>query len=298
MSSRSLRVAPEHINELKLALKRNQFHTQDRLAKNMGIARSTISKFFNGKPVDSQNFVEICEKLKLSWETIVDEEYTNSIPDTDQGKGIDALVEEVREKVKPFIKEHYSSMQVLDMTQPIGLNDIYTKVNILEEITGRRRIEFVDLVQGFDPAKFDRFGLGIITEERKPGLDAVEEYSKLLVLGKPGSGKTTFLKHLAIECNDGRFLGELVPIFITLKDFAEAENKPFLLEYITQQLSRYKSSVTELESLLENGKILVLLDGLDEVRQEDNNRVLKQIREFSKQYYMNRFVMTCRIAAQ
>ena len=298
MLSRSLRVAPEHISKVKLALRRNRFHSQQALAINVGICRTTISSFFNGKAVDFQYFVEICDKLGLDWQAIVDVEDTNTIPDADLGKSIDALVEEVREKVKPFIKEHYSSMQVLDMTQPIGLNDIYTKVNILEEITGRRRIEFVDLVQGFDPAKFDRFGLGIITEERKPGLDAVEEYSKLLVLGKPGSGKTTFLKHLAIECNDGRFLGELVPIFITLKDFAEVENKPSLLEYITQQLSSYKSAATEVEVLLENGKILVLLDGLDEVRQEDNNRILKQIRDFSKLYYMNRFVMTCRIAAQ
>ncbi|HEY9669843.1 MAG TPA: NACHT domain-containing protein, partial [Waterburya sp.] len=46
-------------------------------------------------------------------------------------------------------------------------------------------------------------------------------YSKLRVLGKPGSGKTTFLQHLAIECNQGKFAANRVPIFITLRDFAD-----------------------------------------------------------------------------
>ncbi|MEH2204935.1 MAG: hypothetical protein V7K53_12785 [Nostoc sp.] len=37
---------------------------------------------------------------------------------------------------------------------------------------------------------------------------------------------------------------------------------------------------------------------MDEVREEDSNRVLKEIREFSDRFSKNQFVMTCRIAAK
>jgi predicted NACHT family NTPase len=153
---------------------------------------------------------------------------------------IDALVQEIREKVKPNIRERCGTMRVLDMTQPIeltGERGIYTNVNILEKITGRRRLDIPELLQNFDPEDFERFGLSQVTEKRVLGLKAVQGHSKLMVLGKPGAGKTTFLKYLAMQCIEGQFQAKQVPLFITLKDFAEAPQQPYVLEYIAQQLS-------------------------------------------------------------
>jgi predicted NACHT family NTPase len=91
-----------------------------------------------------------------------------------------------------------------------------------------------------------------------------------------------------------------VPLFITLKDFAEALKQPDVLKYIAQQLSScgvHNASV-KANQLLRQGKVLILLDGLDEVREEDTKRVLGQIRDISDQFYTNQFVITCRIAAK
>lgn len=109
------------------------------------------------------------------------------------------------------------------MTHPVellGSQGIYTHVNILEKISGRRRLGLTELLQEFDANKFDRFGLSQIAEARIPGLDAANRYSKLVILGKPGAGKTTFLKYLAMKCLDGQFQADRVPVFITLRDFA------------------------------------------------------------------------------
>lgn len=70
MSSRSLRVAPEYLEKVKLAVKRNNFPSQKALANELGFVRSTVSNFLNGKPVDFLNFTEICEKLAIDWQTI------------------------------------------------------------------------------------------------------------------------------------------------------------------------------------------------------------------------------------
>jgi predicted NACHT family NTPase len=183
----------------------------------------------------------------------------------------------------------------------MGLGDIYTNVNILEKITGRRRLEIAELLRGFDPVSdnFDRFRLPGIIRERVPGVEAVEHYPKLMVLGKPGSGKTTFLKYLAIQCSFGNFLGNLVPIFITLRDLAEAKIAQLsCLAFIVRLLSNSGLTENQITELIKQGKALILFDGLDEIREEDANQAIMQIREFSDQYHTNRFVITCRIAAR
>ncbi|MEA5580872.1 NACHT domain-containing NTPase [Nodularia harveyana UHCC-0300] len=189
------------------------------------------------------------------------------------------------------------------MPKPIkltGKQGIYTNVNILQEITGRRRLKVAELMQTCDHYDFERPGLSGVKQKRVSGLEVVKSHSKLMVLGKPGAGKSTFLKYLAMQCIEGRFQANRVPLFITLKDFAEAPKQPAILKFIAEQLSScgITDASTTVEKLLKQGKALVLLDGLDEVREEDTKRTLLQIRDFSDQFHTNQFVITCRIAAK
>ncbi len=209
---------------------------------------------------------------------------------------IDELVREMRDRIYPIIQQRCGTMRVLEMNQPIGLDKIYTHVNILEKITGSNRRELSELLPEVSPEKFERFSLGAVTKECVPGLEAVEKHSKLMILGKPGAGKTTFLKHLAMQCIGGKFQANHVPIFITLKAFAETEGQPDLLTYIDALV--HPTSSPNVQSILESGLALILLDGLDEVRETDAKRVLRQIQQFSERNARNAFVITCRIATR
>ena len=211
---------------------------------------------------------------------------------------LDALVQRVRARCHGLIQEQCGTMRVLDMSQPIGLSHLYTSVNILEKISSRQWREIDELLEERNPANFYRFGLSRVTETRVPGLEAVKRYLKLMILGKPGSGKTTFLKYLAIQCNVGVFQADRVPIFITLKNLAEAEGQPSLLEYITQFFSDCDIGADQAALLLKRGRALILLDGLDEAKEEDDRRISKQVRDFSEKFCTNQFVITCRIAAR
>src|SRR5919202_2907380 len=303
MVERSLRASPEGIKAAKTALIDRRW-TQQQLADALEVTRQPISKFFNSKPVACELFVRICEKLNLDWQAIAqkDDDLEAEL-NRNEGFDIDSLVQEIRETVKPNIQERCGKMRVLDMNQPIeltGERGIYTNVNILEKITGRRRLDIAELLQKCDADDFERFGLNKVTEKRVPGLEAVQRYSKLMVLGKPGAGKTTFLKYLAMQCIEGQFQANRVPLFITLKDFAEAPKQPDVLEYIAQQLlgCGVTDASIKAEQLLRRSRALVLLDGLDEVREEDTQRVLTQIRDVADQFHTNQFVITCRIAAK
>jgi predicted NACHT family NTPase len=136
---------------------------------------------------------------------------------------LNALVQRVRSLRHEKIQHQCGTMRMLDIAQLIALADIHTDVNILEEITSQQWREVSDLLQSFNPEleNFDRLGLGRVSQKRVPGLDAVSRYSKLMVLGKPGSGKTTFLQWVAMKCDRGELQSNRVPIFIRLKNFAE-----------------------------------------------------------------------------
>jgi len=295
---RSLQASPAGISQANKALL--SVESKIALAVELEISRATVQKFFAGKPIGRENFHKICQKLKLPWHAIAE------LPKEDGSAqqrlvlgNLDTLVKEVRQKGHSQIQNKCGVVRVLDMSQPIGLNDIYTNVNILEKICGRQRLEVAELLKVCVADEFERPNLGRIVEDRVLGVEAVNKYSKLVVLGKPGAGKTTFLKHIAIQCSSGQLQADLVPIFIALKDFAEMEQQPSLLEYITEQFSTYGIADARVTKyLLNQGKMLILLDGFDEVKQIDSQRVLKSVCSFFDRFYANHFILSCRIAAK
>jgi predicted NACHT family NTPase len=298
MARQSLSATEKGIGKAKQAFMRTEL-THKQLAAEVGLkTRYSIWKFFKGESIERSIFKDICDRLDLDWEEIaapkpLDQEYDISLDSN-------TLVQKLREKVRPRIQQGCGTLRVLDMTQPIGLIDIYTNVDLLEQLTSDRRLKITQLLQNFNPElpSFDRIGLSRITDKRILGVDAVRHHPKLMVLGKPGSGKTTFLKYIAIQCSSGNLLGNLVPIFITIRDFAEAKNQPSCLEFIAKVLSSYSITDTQITEVIKQGKALILLDGLDEIIEKDTHRVIKEIREFSDQYHTNQFVITCRLAAR
>ncbi|GAB4383475.1 MAG: NB-ARC domain-containing protein [Elainellaceae cyanobacterium] len=77
---RSLRVDSKYFDKIRLALRRNEFLNQRALAEELRIGKDTVSKFFNGKPVDRANFEDICNRLGLDSKEIA-ASIADSLPD-------------------------------------------------------------------------------------------------------------------------------------------------------------------------------------------------------------------------
>ncbi|PPS45241.1 NACHT domain-containing NTPase [Chroococcidiopsis sp. TS-821] len=293
-SSRSLKATPEGIKVANKAILK--FATKIELAVEIEVSRATVQNFFAGKPIDRENFHKICEKLGLSWQEIADLPDTYSVK-TNQETLRSELNEasQIWKQIQADIQHKYGRIRTLDMSYPRPLQELYTNMNVLKSISSRRWLEIEEL-QPYQLSDSNDLDLCNANKQKLSGLQAVQNYSKLIILGKPGSGKTTFLKHLATECAFGK-LRYQIPIFISLKNFAASSHTSSLSTYINQELANYNVDAILTSQILNQGKALILLDGLDEVRQKEVHRVLQQINQFSTKYHSNQFIITCRIAS-
>ncbi|MFC1715274.1 NACHT domain-containing protein [Candidatus Poribacteria bacterium] len=194
------------------------------------------------------------------------------------------------------VEKRYNAIRVFGMSRPIPLRKLYIWVRVLEKITAEQWKTVEDLEKAFDR---DIRGFGTAEKETKREIDAVNEFQKLVVLGKPGSGKTTLLKYITLQALDGNLTEKLVPIFITLRDFADSISEQSLMDFIVKEFDVCKIQEAELfvNHMLEKGRCILLLDGLDEVSEQTSKEVIRQICDFSDKYDANRFLLSCRIAA-
>lgn len=116
---------------------------------------------------------------------------------------------------------------------------------------------------------------------------------KMLLLGHPGSGKTTLFKWIALQCVTTKknqhqaTFSKYIPFFISLKDFAK--NKDWLKQSLSQLAFTYFESrdlnMSFFKDRFERSEIIFLLDGLDEVADENLRREV--IEWIEKQHIRN-----------
>ncbi|MDZ7305033.1 MAG: SUMF1/EgtB/PvdO family nonheme iron enzyme [candidate division KSB1 bacterium] len=137
----------------------------------------------------------------------------------------------------------------------------------------------------------------------------VRENPYLVILGDPGSGKSTTLKYISLMFAENEAETKLhlepqwLPIFFPISAYAQAlEKNGNALQTFMPLYYRERHNLPDLAPLfnhaLENNYALVLLDGLDEVREWETRLVILRHVEndLLKRYPRNRFIFTSRIA--
>jgi predicted NACHT family NTPase len=225
------------------------------------------------------------------------------------GKSVtDKLTQEAKDKWAEFkwdkaeeayrakVKKLYSTMQIMGMAAPVPLDDIFTEAYLLNKPAAFSRFDIERLKQQLSadpdapPSNAERVG----------GLALVQRNENLFILGKPGAGKTTFLKYIAMQAAEPKKpLIDKVPIFISLKQWSDSGLKlmPFVVERF--EICGFPDAEKFVEELLKSGNTIVLFDGLDEVNQEGGKRdeQTHAINNFVEKYDRTQCLITCRIAA-
>lgn len=244
----------------------------------------------------------------------------------------DTLVQQVREHCRKKILTQHSRMRLLSGDE-IGVDQLYVDVWLLNRPPSTFQVSPSNVLKTFDLRK-DRLGLGDRIR-RAPGFEVANANPKLLILGKPGAGKTTFLKHLVVDWCKGEFQPDLLAMLIELRRIRDQQWK--LLAAIDKELGlenwsqmqainkqikdknikiksqkdlkeeeiaaleqeiaalKQQRESLPLQVFLKQGKLLVLMDGLDEVPTSDLRReVQAQLRQVAEDYPNNQLILTCR----
>jgi len=151
-------------------------------------------------------------------------------------------------------------LKQLEGTMPVALLDLLNEE--LTRDTYRGKDKFINMLKKFiTPAAAGKY--------QRQLLDAFHVLPrKYMVLGKPGAGKTTFLKSLILQSLDGKVDTQRIPVFVSLKDLSDSGLQ--FMDYVARQfdICGFSNAAEAIEKMLMGGKCLLLLDGLDEIGSE------------------------------
>lgn len=160
--------------------------------------------------------------------------------------------------------------------------ECYTPTDALEQPKkGRRRLDLGLMVQTIPPLQPEGQGLDREKTERLNVLEGLRKYAAdhVLLKGRPGSGKSTALERLLWEEAEngiGREEETKIPVLVELRGYGTSV-LDLMRDFFIQHGLNLKSA--EIENLLFAGRFLLLIDGLNELPNEDARRDLDNFRK-------------------
>lgn len=211
-------------------------------------------------------------------------------------------------------------VRVLNMAAPVPLRNIYVAAQVLPRAVQERFSSLDRLHEQYAQQHYRSLLPQASDETRCDCLQLANNVKFLSILGAPGAGKSTFLKRLGLEAllprrswkdsiltsfglkpglDDEKLSSynhDCLPVLIELRDFRTHQIN--LVELIVKELKI--CGLPELKELavelLRSGRLLLLLDGVDEMPGDRLDEAIRHIGDFVDEHSCNRFVLSCRTA--
>tara|TARA_R110002072_G_scaffold174234_2_gene329168 strand:- start:256 stop:2205 length:1950 start_codon:yes stop_codon:yes gene_type:complete len=115
--------------------------------------------------------------------------------------------------------------------------------------------------------------------------------TRFLISGIGGAGKSILMRHLLYDSVKSI---DYMPVFIELRDLNSSEAS--LFDYILYEVAKFGLNIEDptLDAMLSDGKVMLFLDGFDELKLNIRDSVRKDIIEFADRFPEIRIVVSSR----
>lgn len=203
--------------------------------------------------------------------------------------------------IKPLTQQEYRNRKVL-------LNKVkkFWIEAVLEKSLHIRTLIELGLEERLDATDHPFSSVQELPEEtRKPlpiGTGITQVFNQmgegrtLLILGEPGAGKTITLLKLAqnLIARTEEDLGQLIPVVFNLSSWEGKQQS--IADWLVQELSsKYQVSPALGKAWVEGQQLVLLLDGLDEVKVERQKACVHALNEFMQTYGQIEIIICSRV---
>ncbi|MDR3560790.1 MAG: NACHT domain-containing protein [Negativicutes bacterium] len=271
------------------------------LAGLAGCHEKTVKNAEDGKDIEGANFNSLKTAIETEWKR---ESETPRPPLVWPSWTLSAHWEQyfrdapqARDALSQYLEKYaqrYGKIKLLGMSEPMLLKEVYTDAQMVDSRFLRKWKSLDSMEKAYRES--NRRDFLPKDSSSKAGYALANTIQFLNILGQPGAGKTTFLRRIGLDAllppAEKRYNHDSIPVYVELKNLKDQH--VHLSEMLKRELVSFNFPADFAEVALRNGKLLVLLDGLDEVPGNNLDHVIEDIREFIDKNSSNRFITSCR----
>jgi|GEM_PF-348210 len=204
-------------------------------------------------------------------------------------------------QINPSNQQDYNSRKILlNKVKQYWIKDVLEKSlhsKALIELGLEERLDAVERPSEIAQENYNDLRQSL--PQDKNNIDIFKEMAQgrtLLILGEPGAGKTTFMLRIAksLIADNEQNLSLPIPVILNLSSWANKRQS--IAQWLIQELSNnYKVSKSIAKYWVENQQLLLMFDGLDEVKAEYRDACVKVLNEFMQNYGETEIVVCSRV---
>jgi hypothetical protein len=269
--------------------------TYERIAEKAKVDKKTVERFFRGEAKDRDSIIAIVQALGLEITEVVDPNELNPPVQTCDEINWHEVCGKVLAQQQEFQRLRRQATE-----RGFELN-VYVPLGLVERKQQQRRRGDVPLEEVYQLTEEvitkeydnDKF----LTEVIEPGRSR-----RIAIIGEPGAGKTTLQEKIAVWIHDKN---KGLPICIPLGGLQGKSLEDYLLQIWLKTALRFiepdasgveAQAFASLQKLFREGKVWLLLDGVDEMAATSPVEALATIKEQLTDWLAEaRVVLTCRL---
>ena len=143
--------------------------------------------------------------------------------------------------------------------------------------------------------EYDRLNIQLLHGKKTTARKLLKTSERVFICGDPGSGKSSYLKWVALKCRSRQLFKEYVPLFLEVRNFPVLGPGQSLITYFESTFEKWGVRQADLTKVISSGRVFFILDGIDEINKSDYQRLDKMIRRLLVNDNNCRFLISARL---